>query len=422
MGYVGWLDTFQGKKGTDLEKNFQSELANELMACGAVFYCKTSVPPTLMSAETNNNIVGYCWNPKNRHLSAGGSSGGEGALIGIKGSPLGFGTDIGGSIRIPSGVNGLYGIRPSAGRLPYEGMANSMDGQNTILSVVGPLATSVESLQLVMKAVLSQKPWLHDPLVIELPWRDEQERQILDIVSSTSSSSKLCFGVIRHDGVCTPHPPVLRAIDIMIHTLEKLGHEVIEWKPLPHKTFDEMSSVVWRYDAGADTRQAFGLSGEPVVPQVSAFLGSEVEQETPASKVAATNVWKRQLQKEYMEYWNSTKELTKTGRPVDALICPLAPAAAARPEMYRYVGYTTWVNVVDYTAVTVPVTNCDKTVDKIDTSVKPLDKRDQTIYESYDPELYDGAHVSLQLVGRRLQEEKMLALAKYVGDALHNKA
>lgn len=39
-----------------------------------------------------------------------------------------------------------------------------------------------------------------------------------------------------------------------------------------------------------------------------------------------------------------------------------------------------------------------------------------------DPEIYDGAHVSVQLVGRRLQEEKMIALAKYVGDALHGKA
>ncbi len=50
-------------------------------------------------------------------------------MIGLKGSPVGFGTDIGGSIRIPAAFNGLYGIRPSSGRLPYEGMANSMVSQ-----------------------------------------------------------------------------------------------------------------------------------------------------------------------------------------------------------------------------------------------------------------------------------------------------
>jgi amidase len=84
-----------------------------------------------MTGETINNIIGYTFNPKNRNLSSGGSSGGESALICLKGSPIGFGTDIGGSIRIPAGFNGLYGIRPSHGRMPNEGMANSM------VSVVG---------------------------------------------------------------------------------------------------------------------------------------------------------------------------------------------------------------------------------------------------------------------------------------------
>ncbi|KAL8866321.1 MAG: hypothetical protein Q9198_008940, partial [Flavoplaca austrocitrina] len=142
MGYVGWIGTFQGKKGTGKEKVFESELVKELRDLGAVLYCKTSVPHSLMTGETVNNIIEYTWNPKNRNLSCGGSSGGEGALIGLRGSPVGFGTDIGGSIRIPAAFNGLYGLRPSAGRLPYYGMANSMDGQNSVLSVVGPLAPS----------------------------------------------------------------------------------------------------------------------------------------------------------------------------------------------------------------------------------------------------------------------------------------
>lgn len=121
MGYVGWIGTFMGKKGTGQEKVYESEMVKELRALGAVLYCKTSVPHSLMSGETINNIIGYTTNPKNQNLSAGGSSGGEGALISLKGSPVGFGTDIGGSIRIPAAFCGLYGLRPSAGRLPYEG-------------------------------------------------------------------------------------------------------------------------------------------------------------------------------------------------------------------------------------------------------------------------------------------------------------
>lgn len=227
MGYVGWIGTFQGKRGTGMEKIFESEMVQELRQMGAVFYCKTSVPHTLMSGETINNIIGYTWNPKNRNLSAGGSSGGEGALISLKGSPVGFGTDIGGSVRIPAAFNGLYGLRPSGGRLPYEGMANSMDGQNSVVSVVGPIAHSVATLRLLVKAILSQDPWLHDPLVHEIPWRDDQEREILDLISSSPSGApKLAFGIMEHDGVVTPQPPVQRAIDIVTKSLERSGHKV----------------------------------------------------------------------------------------------------------------------------------------------------------------------------------------------------
>ena len=81
MGYVGWINTFEGKKGTGRERVFESEMVKELRASGAVLYCKTSVPHSLMSGETVNNIVGYTTNPKNRNLSCGGSSGGEGVCF-----------------------------------------------------------------------------------------------------------------------------------------------------------------------------------------------------------------------------------------------------------------------------------------------------------------------------------------------------
>lgn len=202
-------------------------MVKELRSLGAILFCKTSVPPTLMSGETVNNIIGYTWNPKNRNLSAGGSSGGEGALIGLKGSPVGLGTDIGGSVRIPAGFCGLYGLRPSSGRLPYEGMSNSMDGQNSVLSVVGPISHSAASLKLLVQALLSQNPWLHDPLVHEMPWRREHEEQIHDLINAVGSGSgKLAFGILEHDEQVTPHPPVQRALKVVKEALQKLHHEV----------------------------------------------------------------------------------------------------------------------------------------------------------------------------------------------------
>ncbi|PIB01869.1 Acetamidase [Cercospora beticola] len=417
MGYVGWIGSFQGEKGTGKERNFESEMVREFRSLGAVLYVKTSVPHSLMTGETVNNIIGYTLNSRNRLLSSGGSSGGEGALIGARGSVVGFGTDIGGSIRIPSAFNGLFGLRPSSGRLPYQGMANSMDGQNSILSVVGPLATTADGLKLVTQAVLSTKPWLTDPLTHEIPWRDDAELAVSDPVRRLST--KLSFAVLRHDGACSPTPPVARAIDTAVKAMEKLGHQVIEWKPTPeHSKLADICVKCYNLDGGADVFKDIDLSGEDMAEQVLVARGTQAN----ASEVMATNITKRNAQKEYMDYWNSTAALTNTGRPVDAVICPVAPFPAARPKAFTYYNYTLWVNLLDYTSVVVPITNVDKNIDKKFENFQAVNETDQKTQDIYDPEIYDGAHVSIQLVGRRLQEEKMMALAKYMGEAVHGKA
>lgn len=412
MGYVGWVGTFEGKKDTGKEKVYESEMVTMLRNAGAILYCKTSVPHTLMSGETINNIIGYTLNPKNRRLTSGGSSGGEGALIGIRGSPVGLGTDIGGSIRIPAAFNGLYGIRPSAGRLPYEGMANSMDGQNSIISVVGPLGTTAASVRLVTRTLIDQEPWLHDPMVLEIPWRSDHENE----TQKRASSGQLCFGVMRTDGVVNPTPPVGRAVDEVVKAVQSQGHKVIEWTPPSHKTISETGFKSWIYDGGADVRAAFALSGEPMSEAVVFY--QSLDREFTGSEIAANNVEIRHIKKQYLDYWNSTADKTGTGRPVDGIIAPLAPFPAARPGKYTYYGYSTWVNLLDYTSVVVPVTNVDKNLDKKDEKYTPLNETDKSIHEDYDPEIYEGAHVSLQIVGRRLQEEKMLATAEYVGALL----
>ena len=86
MGYVSWL----GKYDTT-----ESVLVTLLRKAGAIFYTKTSVPQTLMVCETVNNIIGRTINPRNKNWSCGGSSGGEGAMVGIRGGVIGVGTDIG---------------------------------------------------------------------------------------------------------------------------------------------------------------------------------------------------------------------------------------------------------------------------------------------------------------------------------------
>lgn len=227
MGYVGWIGTFEGKKGDPRRGTFESVLTTELRALGAVLFCKTSVPTTLMTTERVNNIIEYTWNLKNRIFSSGGSSGEECALIALKGSPAGFGTDIGGSVRIPASYNGLYALRPSSGKIPYEGVATSIDGQNTVLSVVGPITSSAGGLKLLFKAILDQQPWHQDPLAIEMPWRGSIEEETIRLIEkSKSTSGVLAFGLLQHDGIVQPSPPVVRALGSVVEKLKKAGHKV----------------------------------------------------------------------------------------------------------------------------------------------------------------------------------------------------
>ena len=86
MGYVGWIDKIDEE---------DSVIVTMLEKAGAVFYVKTSVPQSLMVCEAINNVFGRTNNPRNKNWSCGGSTGGEGALVGARASLIGIGTDIG---------------------------------------------------------------------------------------------------------------------------------------------------------------------------------------------------------------------------------------------------------------------------------------------------------------------------------------
>jgi amidase len=80
-----------------------AQLAIILRSAGAIFFCHTTLPQAIMHLECES-FWGITKNPRNTFLTSGGSSGGEGALLAMRGSPMGVGSDIGGSIRIPAYV------------------------------------------------------------------------------------------------------------------------------------------------------------------------------------------------------------------------------------------------------------------------------------------------------------------------------
>ena len=106
------------------------------------------------------------------------------------------------------------------------------------------------SLRLVLKSLLGQEPWLHDPSVHQIPWRDNDEQTVHELIETKS----LSFGAMRSDGVITPHPPVQRATDIVVKIIRKLGHQIFEWNAPPHILGNEIANNTWKYDGGIDVQ------------------------------------------------------------------------------------------------------------------------------------------------------------------------
>uniref|UniRef100_A0A183GLD8 Amidase domain-containing protein n=1 Tax=Heligmosomoides polygyrus TaxID=6339 RepID=A0A183GLD8_HELPZ len=93
-----------------------AEVIKRMNAAGAILIALTNVPEVCMWVESQNGIYGRTKNPYDTRRSVGGSSGGEGALISAAGSLIGVGSDIGGSIRIPSFSNGVFGMKNTPGK------------------------------------------------------------------------------------------------------------------------------------------------------------------------------------------------------------------------------------------------------------------------------------------------------------------
>jgi amidase len=174
----------------------------------------------MMMIEGENRLWGQTLNPFSKVLSPGGSSTGEGVLGALRGAPVGVGTDIGGSIRVPASWGGLYSLKPSSGRFPIMGTRSIISGLRAINMVNGPMAAELESVRMYCKAVVGAEPWRYDPGCVPIQWREGQ----------MPVGRKLRVGVLRNDGVVRCQPPVERAVDTVRKALEDSGEvEVVDW-------------------------------------------------------------------------------------------------------------------------------------------------------------------------------------------------
>jgi amidase len=142
--------------GMPFWKDFRSEhdapVTTRVKAAGAAVMAKTNVPQMLADWQSANPIYGRTNNPWDLSRTPGGSTGGGSAALAAGLTPLEFGSDIGGSIRVPAAFCGVYGHRPSetamprSGQFPFPPMPNAA----VVMGVQGPMARSAEDLELAL--------------------------------------------------------------------------------------------------------------------------------------------------------------------------------------------------------------------------------------------------------------------------------
>lgn len=189
-----------------------------LKAAGAVVMAKTNVAQLLIYAESDNPLYGRTVNPWSAERTPGGSSGGEGAIVAARGSPLGIGTDIGGSVRIPAAFCGIASLKPTGGRFDDLGRGSIAFGQRAIPSQIGCLARRVDDLDLAFAVLNGGRvpeglgaPRLGDPRDVDL--------------------SALSIACHEDDGTFAPCPAARRAVREAADVLSRAGARIVPWTP-----------------------------------------------------------------------------------------------------------------------------------------------------------------------------------------------
>lgn len=359
----------------------------------------------MMTAESDNNLFGRVLNPHSLLLTAGGSSGGEGALLAMKGSIIGVGTDIGGSIRIPAYVNGTIGFRPTARRFPVAGQESAArPGGWGILSTGGPLTRSVRDVEYFLKNFLSAENdiWSLDETAMYAPWRSVSPS------ISEVAGKKLRIGFVTESNKFPLHPSVLRTFKDAISKLEIAGHIVVNMEQhLPSQFLDKAVTTAYYLFSMDPTNYILSqlkVSGEPPIPSISNTSLPELKHYQPTVDDAfRVNLERREVCNQFKNAW------VKEG--LDVLIMPVYQGTAVGHDTYGPAFYTLLANLVDYPSVSIPHGNANAELDV------PF-RRDVSYVPAYLPKDVEGAPSGFQILGRPGRDEELVVSLKIVENAI----
>lgn len=191
-----------------------------LKRAGAIVLGKTNVPQLGMLPDSSNPLYGRTKNPWNADRTPGGSSGGEAAIIAVGGSPLGLGSDGGGSIRHPSHSCGICGFKPTGRRISFRGHWEAPNWSSEWLQP-GPMARSVDDVWLALRAMQSSNG---DTTELDVNATPTGDFRAVDI-------NKFRVGFYTKLGWLTPSPAAERAVEEAADFFARDGLQVKPFNP-----------------------------------------------------------------------------------------------------------------------------------------------------------------------------------------------
>jgi len=315
----------QSRVGRASEKD--ALVVSELRRAGAIILGKTNVPQLLLVQETDNAIFGVTRNPWNSSRTPGGSSGGEAAALASGQTPLGIGSDIGGSMRIPAHFTGICALKPTVDRWSVRGLLGAFDGQEIVRSQLGPMARSVRDLWLLMRAVSPERQSQQDPAVVPLP------------IGEPVSLRGLRIGYFIDDGFVTPTASIVRAVRQAADALRAAGATLVEYQPPAASDLLYLWLAAMTADGGQTLLRL--LAGEPICKQLK-LANLMARMPAPVRAAAAALLEKKGErglagmlraagEKSVSEYWQIAAQRTAirrsefdawNTRSLDAVLCP----------------------------------------------------------------------------------------------------
>jgi fatty acid amide hydrolase len=405
-----------------------SAMVAALRGAGAVVLGRTNLSQTMLYVEARNPNFGQTANPWSLEHTSGGSSGGEAAAIASGMSPLGVGTDIGGSIRTPAHFCGISGFKPTLDRLPMRGYRSVNPGQEAVRATSGPLARTVADLALFFQAIDPRQTSMLDPRVAPFTWERPDGVRL----------EGLRLGMYADDGVLRASAAIARAVDRAAGALRSRGCEVLPFQPPDVRGLLRAYLGALSADGGVGIRAA--LAGGKVDPSLDGLLRLA---SIPASvrrlgSAAARAMGQGSLallldvvgDKSVGELWAITNRLrdyqttflqTMDREGIDALLCPaFATPAFQHGDSKGFTlasSYSIAFNATQFPAGVVPASRVR------DHETTRVASRDRLIVQAARVDSASaGLPVGVQVVGRPWKDHVVLALMAAIESDLSSAA